>query len=67
VEREASTKARDQAFSVHMQCMFLMMITSSDDVKDMLMEFLMDALKINESEQFQVCVRVRDEDSGNIS
>jgi hypothetical protein len=67
VEGAACTEAGDQAFRVHLQCMFLMMISSSDDVEDTLKEFLLDALQMNEAEQFRVCVRDRVEDGGNIS
>jgi hypothetical protein len=34
VEGAACTEAGDQTFRVHLQCMFLMMISSSDDVEE---------------------------------
>jgi hypothetical protein len=47
VEGAACTEAGNQAFCAHLQCMFLMMISNSEDVEDTLKELLMDALQIN--------------------
>jgi hypothetical protein len=67
IEGAACTEAGDQAFRIHLQCMFLMMVSSAPKNEDILKEWLLEELKLDEERSFCVYVRIHSENGNTVT
>jgi hypothetical protein len=67
IEGAACTEAGDQAFRIHLQCMFLMMVSLAPNNEDILKEWLLEELKLDEERSFRVYVRIHSENGNTVT
>jgi hypothetical protein len=67
IEGAACTKAGDQPFRIHLQCMFLMMVSSAPNNEGILKEWVLEELKLDKERSFHVYVRIHSENGNTVT